>query len=161
MHERAVANAGPLVALSLLGRLDLLPSIFREVWIPEAVQKEVLAGLGRPGASELQSPEWSARVRIAPASDPLLVAELDRGEAAVISMARHLSPCVAVIDERRGRRIATSVYGLPVKGTVGLLIEAKRRNLSGDLRPMLLALKSAGYFVADAIVEAACRSVGE
>ncbi len=40
MHKRAVANAGPLVALSLLGRLDLLPSIFREVWIPEAVQKE-------------------------------------------------------------------------------------------------------------------------
>ena len=120
MHERAVANAGPLVALSLLGRLDLLP-------LP----------------------------------DPLLVAELDPGEAAVISMARHLSPCVAVIDERRGRRIATSVYGLPVKGTVGLLIEARRRNLSGNLRPMLLALKAAGYFISDAIVDAACRSVGE
>jgi len=46
MHERAVVNAGPLVALSLLGRLDLLPSMFREVWIPEVVQQEVCAGLG-------------------------------------------------------------------------------------------------------------------
>ena len=74
MHERAVANAGPLVALSLLGRLDLLPSIFREVWIHEAVQKEVVAGLGRPGARELQGSEWSARVRAEPTSDALLVA---------------------------------------------------------------------------------------
>ena len=34
MHTRAVVNAGPLVALSLAGRLDLLPALFREVWIP-------------------------------------------------------------------------------------------------------------------------------
>lgn len=161
MHERAVANAGPLVALSLLGRLDLLPSIFREVWIPETVQKEVIAGLGRPGANELQGSEWSARVRAAPTPDPLLVAELDPGEAAVISLARQLSPCVAIIDERRGRRIAMSIYALPVKGTVGLLIEARRQNLIGELRPMLLALKAAGYFIANAVVEAACKSVGE
>lgn len=44
MHERAVVNAGPQVALSLVGRLDLLTSIFREVWVPEEVQKEVIAG---------------------------------------------------------------------------------------------------------------------
>jgi hypothetical protein len=28
--------------------------------------------------------------------------ELDAGEAEVISLARQLSPCIAVIDERRG-----------------------------------------------------------
>ena len=38
---------------------------------------------------------------------------------------------------------------------------ASRRALIGDLRPMLLALKAAGYFVADSVVEAACQSVGE
>ncbi len=32
----------------------------------------------------------------------------------------------AVIDEKRGRRIAHPVYGLPVKGTAGLFLEATR-----------------------------------
>lgn len=47
--DRAVVNAGPLVALSLAGKLDLLPALFKEFWIPEAVFREVaIAGLGRP-----------------------------------------------------------------------------------------------------------------
>lgn len=161
MIERAVVNTGPLIALSLLGRLDLLPALFREVWIPEAVHREVSAGLERPGFAELQMPEWLARVRIAPAADPLLVAELDPGEAAVISLARQLSPCVAIIDERRGRRVAASVYGLPIKGVVGLLAEARRRDLVPALRPLLATLREAGYYIAENVVEDACESVGE
>jgi hypothetical protein len=57
MIERAVINTGPLVALSLLERLDLLPALFREFWIPSLVYAEVvIAGLGRPGAAELSAP---------------------------------------------------------------------------------------------------------
>jgi hypothetical protein len=50
MIERAVINnAGPLVALSLLERLDVLPALFWEFWIPAPVYAEVMtAGLGRP-----------------------------------------------------------------------------------------------------------------
>ena len=127
MLDRAVVNAGPLVALSLLDQLDLLPALYAECWVPLAVFNEVtVAGLGKPGAKSLQSPDWQGRVRASPIPDPLLVMELDAGEAEVISLARQLSPCVAIIDERRGRRIAQHVYGLPVKGTAGILVEAHR-----------------------------------
>jgi len=37
LAERAVINAGPLVALSLAGRLDLLPALFSEFWIPASL----------------------------------------------------------------------------------------------------------------------------
>jgi hypothetical protein len=56
------------------------------------------------------------------------------GEAAVIALTRSLAPCMAIIDEKRGRRIAQSIYGLPVKGTAGLLVEAHRRGLLSHLR---------------------------
>lgn len=159
MLDRAVINAGPLVALSLAGRLDLLPALFNEFWIPEAVYREVaIAGLGRPGAQALADAPWAARVRVAPEPDPLLVAELDPGEAAVISLARASVPCMAIIDEKRGRRIAHQVYGLPVKGTAGLLVEAKRRGLLSDLRSTLLDLKRAGYYLSDAVIEGACKA---
>ena len=74
--------------------------------------------------------------------------ELDAGEADVISLARHLSPCVAIIDERRGRRIAQQVYGLSVKGISGV-------------RARLLELRAAGYFIADSVIVAACNAAGE
>jgi hypothetical protein len=45
-------------------------------------------------------------------------------EAAVIALARPSLPCLAIIDEKRGRRIAQHVYGLPVKGSAGLLVMA-------------------------------------
>lgn len=162
MIERAVVNSGPLVTLSIIGRLELLPALYAECWVPRTVFDEVaVAGLGKPGATSLHAADWRARVRVAPVPDPLLVMELDAGEAEVISLARHLSPCLAVIDERRGRRIAQQVYGLPVKGTAGILVEARRLGLVQGVRPLLLELRAAGYFIADGVVEAACKAAGE
>jgi predicted nucleic acid-binding protein len=157
--ERAVINSGPLVALSLAGRLDLLPALFGEFWIPDLVYQEVVvAGLGRPGAEALTDVRWRPHVRTSPEPDPLLIAELDPGEAAVIALARSVTPCVAIIDEKRGRKIAHQVYGLPVKGTAGLLVEAHRRGLLNDVRATLLDLKHAGYFLSEAVIEAACEA---
>ena len=162
MIERAVVNSGPLVALSIIGQLDLLPALYAECWVPQTVFNEVaVAGVGKPGAKSLQASDWQARVRVAPIPDPLLVMELDVGEAEVISLARQLSPCMAIIDERRGRRIAQQVYGLPVKGTAGILVEARRLGLISAVRPLLLELRAAGYFIADSLIAAACQAVGE
>ena len=162
MLERAVVNAGPLVALSLLDQLDLLPALFAECWVPQAVFNEVaVAGIGKPGAKSLQDTDWQARVRVCPIPDPLLVMELDAGEAEVISLALQFSPCLAIIDERRGRRIAQHVYGLTVKGTAGILVEAQRRGLISGLRSLLLELRAAGYFIADNVIAAACKAVDE
>ncbi|MDD5335735.1 MAG: DUF3368 domain-containing protein [Rhodoferax sp.] len=162
MIDSAVINAGPLVALALLDQLDLLPALFAQCWVPQTVYDEVaVAGIGKPGSKSLQSPDWQARVRMSPTPDPLLVMELDAGEADVISLARQLSPCMAIIDERRGRRIAQQVYGLNVKGTAGILVEAKRRGLISSVRPQLLELRTAGYFIADGVILAACKAAKE
>ena len=159
MLDRAVINTGPLVALSLVGKLDLLPALFREFWIPDAVHREVtVAGLGRPGAGTLADMRWMDHVCPAPESDPLLTAELDLGEAAVISLARIQLPCLTIIDEKRGRRIARHVYGLPIKGTAGLLVEARHCGLLDNLRTTLLDLRRAGYYLSDAVIVAACKA---
>ena len=76
----------------------------------------------------------------------------------MIALARSVAPCLAIIDEKRGRRIAQQIYGLPVKGTAGLLVEAHRRGLLDDVRVTLLSLKEAGYFLSDAVIEAACAA---
>lgn len=82
----------------------------------------------------------------------------NHGEAAVISLARECRPCTVIIDER-GRRIAGQVYGLPVRGTAGLLVAACRQGWLADLREVLMALRRDGYYLSDAVIEAACRAL--
>lgn len=69
-----------------------------------------------------------------------------------------MTPCLAIIDERRGRKIAHQIYGLPVKGTAGLLVEAHRRGLLDDVRATLFDLQRAGCFLSEAVIEAACAA---
>ncbi len=56
----------------------------------------------------------------------------------MIALARSVVPCLTIIDEKRGAKLPTKIYGLPVKGTAGLLFEAHRRGLLGDVRATLL-----------------------
>ena len=59
----------------------------------------------------------------------MLLAELDKGEAAVIHTARKRGITRVLIDERKARRVAELVYGLRVKGSAAMLVEAKHRGI--------------------------------
>jgi len=64
----AATNAGPLIYLSVLGRLPLLRELFAEVLLPDAVYEEVvLQGHGLPGANESKAAVeagWLRRVAV-------------------------------------------------------------------------------------------------
>jgi len=122
-HGLIVCNAGPLIALSLVGNLDLLHRLYNRVLVPEAVVREVVeSGSGRAGATEVETASWLERVSLDPPPEPLLAKELGSGEAAVITVAYRLSANLVLIDERRARRIAEQAYGLQVKGSAGILV---------------------------------------
>ena len=56
---KAIVNATPLIALALLGRLDLLRQMFDEVIVPATVYQEVaVEGTGRPGAAAIAQADW-------------------------------------------------------------------------------------------------------
>jgi predicted nucleic acid-binding protein len=127
---KVVANATPLIALSLINRLDLLHQLFDEVLVPPAVYEEVaIRGAGRPGASDLASASWVQvqAPEVSPTIEPMLLG-LGPGELQVLLLAREMQPDWVLIDERLGRRVAQAM-GLPVKGTVGLLLAAFRAGL--------------------------------
>lgn len=127
---KVVVNATPLVALAILQRLELLPQLFKEVFVPPIVFQEVaIQGANRPGRANIvsqtkmiiQTPEANSTV------EPLLLG-LDAGEFQVILLGRELQADWVLIDERLGRRVALSL-GLPVKGTLGILLVAFRGGL--------------------------------
>jgi predicted nucleic acid-binding protein len=122
---KVIVDATPLIALALLERLDLLRQIFDEVYVPSSVHEEVAADkAGRPGAKAVAQAEWLRVVSPSaqPTIEPMLLG-LDAGEIDVLLLAREIQPDWVLIDERQGRRVAR-VLGLPVKGTLGILLTA-------------------------------------
>ena len=86
---------------------------------------------------------------------------LDSGEAAVIELARELNANFVLIDERKARKIARTVYGLHVIGSARVLVEAKRRGLLRNVGVALKAMRDGGYWIGDSIVDVALKKAGE
>ena len=80
---------------------------------------------------------------------------------AVIHLARHSGIDEVLIDERKGRKVAHSVYGLKVVGTAGILIRAKQHALVDNVGALLKEMKRMGYWIHDDIIAAAVQAAGE
>ena len=66
----------------------------------------------------------------------------------------------AVLDDLRGRRCALAL-GVPIFGTLGVIVEARRRELIPVASPLVAAIRGFGYYIEDHLIEAALRQVGE
>ncbi|MGL5018430.1 MAG: DUF3368 domain-containing protein [Luteolibacter sp.] len=156
-----VCNAGPLIGLARI-HLEHLPfQMFAEVIVPEEVRQELLIK-DSPDREQLAAALEKALIHPhQPQPDRMLLAELDAGETAVILAALQLGISTVLLDERKARRIAARVYGLQVKGTAGLLVEAKKRGLIGAVRPCLEAMIQGGYFLGPNLVASCLAAAGE
>lgn len=69
-------------------------------------------------------------------SDPTLPVQLGAGEMAALSLAIAHSARVVLLDEAYGRRIARQ-RGLPLVGTLGVLLAAKQAGLLAVVGPVI------------------------
>lgn len=90
----------------------------------------------------------------------MLANELDSGESEAIVLAHEMSAGLLLMDERRGRRRAAE-GGLAIVGTLGILIEARKRELIGPLRPFLDHLRELPFRMGQTLYDDVLREVGE
>ncbi len=145
----AVSNSSPLIHLSMVGRISLLRR-FSSICIPPAVWREVVEqGGSRPGATEIRDARESGWLRVVEPSNMALVRlleqELHAGEAESIALALEIRPDVLLLDETEARRVA-GLYGLPVTGIIGLLIQVKHEGLISSLEEEMDRLREQGNF---------------
>ena len=158
-----VSNTSPIINLACMDRLNLLPALFGEIVIPDAVFHEIAVAVpNAPGASDVRMAPWIHRHLVANQS---LVAslrlELDLGEAEAIACAIEADARLLLIDERRGRLVAQRL-GLSVMGLVGALLLARKRGLIESIRRPLDDLRHvAGFWVSDALYCRALHDAGE
>ena len=156
-----VSNASPLITLSKVGALHVLPELFGKLIAPREVFHEVtVIGAGRPGASDVQGAPW---IELKSYTNAAQFARwrtqygLGAGETATILLARESSANLAIIDERTARGLATGL-GLNVMGCVGILESAARKNLIADLRSTFQQLLASGTYIDRAILNRSLTS---
>jgi predicted nucleic acid-binding protein len=161
----AVSDTSPISALAILGRLSLLNHQFGDVMIPKGVHGELeqLADpVGRKSIEEALRGGW---LRIIPCKDKDLVATLtltlDEGEAEAIALSLEYSSCRLIIDEIEGRSVARHLK-VPVVGTLGILLKARREGVVASLGAELHALRQrAGFFISPQLERDFLREAGE
>lgn len=111
-----------------------------EVWAPRVVLDEyqVKAPPNEPNLTRLSWLKVVDDVVIDP-SLPLL----DAGEVAALSLAQTVEARLILLDERKARRIATRM-GLPVAGTLAVLLRARQQGLITAIRPYSIQMQSQG-----------------
>jgi len=145
-----IVNTSPLIALERIGHLHLLKDLFGAVVRPQSVLIELLAGKDRYQLSNaLRDADWI--VTEPDPSEMFFRKELGAGETAVIALAVKRNADLVVLDDLQARLLATSL-GLPVTGTLGVLLAAHQKGLLTDLRSAVHALEECGFRVSSRVL---------
>jgi len=131
-----VADASPLISFAILNKLDILNKVFDDILIPNAVYNEITQK-NKPYTGELKNfaKDKTKEVNNKLAVE-LLQKDLDLGESEAIVVAKENDISDILMDEYKGRKIAKE-EGLHPIGTIGVLIQAKNKNLIKTVKPEL------------------------
>jgi predicted nucleic acid-binding protein len=149
MNSVVITDSTCLIGLERIGYLDLLPALFEEIIIPQAVQEEF--GISLPWL-QVESPSDLGMV----GAIKMLV---DEGEAEAIALAYERGFQI-ILDDRQARSVAKNM-GISMIGTVGVLVKAKQAGLIPCLKPLLNELQVNGFYLTEALKVEALKLVGE
>jgi predicted nucleic acid-binding protein len=142
-RRRWIVNASPLIFLAQIDQLPLLKQLADEVLVPFSVRDEVLVPKKQKLPIEL--PDW-----LSLREDLLLPPEiagwdLGAGESQVLAHTL-ISGGEAVLDDFEARQCARAL-GVPVTGTLGVILRAKKSRLIPVARPLLEELLRRGLYL--------------
>ena len=126
MAEPPVVNSSPLIVMARAGVVELLRSEGEYVIVPRVVAGEI--GRRGPDDPAVRALRTLARLVVVDTRDSdarVAACGIDAGEAAVLRWAARHPGTTVIVDDARGRRCAEQL-GIPVRGTLGLILTAKR-----------------------------------
>jgi predicted nucleic acid-binding protein len=159
--DRIVVNASPLIVLFKAGLSELLPQLFTVIMVPSAVWNEILAGDATDAAARaLPTTAWLKRVDVSAIPTIITAWDLGPGESQVLSLALDNPSARAVIDDAAARSCAATLR-VPILGTGGILVLAKRRGLINSVTVSLDELRKADLWLSDYITNLFIKLAGE
>jgi predicted nucleic acid-binding protein len=158
-----ISNASPIINLAIIGRLNLLKTIWGKIYVPEAVWKEVVIdGEDKEEMAEIKKSDWIIVEKVKDRNLALLLLQnLDKGEAEAIALAVEKKADIILLDETDARE-AADIYKLGKTGVLGILLLAKLKEEIPNLKPEIEKLKiMANFRLKDSLVQRVLKEAGE
>ena len=162
MSEQWVCNASPLILLKHIGHLRLLTDFCDILVVPKGVVNEILRYEEEASTFEafLAFPEVT-RVQNDLTIEPTIAGwDLGKGESEVLSWALTHPEYEAILDDLSARKCARSL-GIPLRGTVGIILLAKKGGYISKAAPLIESLIDAGLRFDMKWINKALELVGE
>ncbi|AHF02240.1 hypothetical protein THIAE_04670 [Thiomicrospira aerophila AL3] len=141
-----IADASALIALTACKQLPLLEKLFDKVVVSSVVYDELTADLSKPFAKELSAYLIDKRIELDSHNIILLDAYSDAGEISSMVLFKQLQADRLLIDDARGRKVA-AVNQIPVIGSMGVLVLAKRKGFIQSASQSIELMLDAGIYI--------------
>lgn len=146
-----VGDSSALIALAVCDGLGLLEQLFDEIRVPETVFQEV-AVAGRPHAEKLRD---FLEPRVARGSAPSLPRTgtgLGTGEKEAIGLCKQLGEAILLADDLEARKSARRA-GIPVVGSLGVLLRSKEAGLREEIGSLLDRLDASDVYFGRRLIQ--------
>lgn len=156
-----VCNTSPIQYLHQVGLLGLLPTLYANITLAEAVAQELAEG--RAHGVSLPAPASLGWIRVTRPRDQAtlrMVADLGPGERETLALALEMPGSLVVLDDALARRYAR-LLNLRLTGTLGVLLRAKSFGHLPSIRPVLDTLGALRFRLDPATRLAVLRLAGE
>jgi len=150
-----VLNASPTILLAKISLLDLVVDLCSEMMIPNGVVQEIQAGPNNDPAKVWLRQTKNVKVINIPQIEPAIAAwDLGLGENQVLSWCYQNKSYEAIIDDGLARKCALSL-DIPIRGTLGVILLAKREQRIDKIKPFVENLIKVGFRIDEKIVRTA------
>ena len=145
-----VSNTTPISNFLHLGQMEILKTIFKKLHIPMAVHSEIEAYFsGDDQWQRCLDEEFIIRteVQTSPKIKELMI-HLHMGEAEALCLCIENNAQLCLIDDRDARIIAR-LNNIPVSGTLGVLMKAKKMGIIESVKKLMDLLRNDHHFWID------------
>jgi predicted nucleic acid-binding protein len=161
LTKTIIADSSPLIVLLKSDLENILPGLFDEIIVSEAVWQEILAGgINDAATSKLPLLFWIRRTSAKESHQEIENYNLGRGETEALSLALEIPDSGVILDDFAARKCARDLR-IPFTGTGGLLISAKRKGLISSVSEALEKVQNEGLWLSDSIVKMLKEKGGE
>lgn len=150
MPSVIVSDTSCLILFYKIGELDLLKKLYGKIHITDTVLKE----FNQP------VPNWIEIVQLKTDVHKGLSGYLDAGEATSIAFALEHEGSLLIIDEIKGRKAAKEM-GIPVTGSLGVLIAAKNKGHLKAVKPIIQKIQKTNFRISENLIERVLDKVDE
>jgi len=159
-----IADAGPLIALSRIERLELLKTLFNKVVITDTIRDEVLDNRHERGKTPVRNAietGWISVIAVDQGNWKPINPGVDAGESSAIFLARQSPDSTLLIMDDQAGRAEARYHHLAVIGVAAVIGIARERGLINSAKDLLNEMRHAGYYIGESVIEVILKEIGE